>query len=215
VIRRRGKTTDGALRPALNRLYDAIGSLCDPGQHIIEGRRIFTDSWYRQLCDSLPGNKGSGGRGNDSLPGCWLDALILIGKIDVGVAEWNALPGTTPERLREFYARPWRPQDCEQLSSAADRIEGWVVEIQALLNPEPHWTLPAPCPECGASVSYRKDSAGEVVRQAALHLGPDRCECRRCHTVWEPPQFPLLASVLNYDRPPGVLSELDLAGEQS
>lgn len=46
---------------------------------------------------------------------------------------------------------------------------------------------------------------GETVRQAALHIGPDGCECLRCHTVWEPARFVFLAKLLNYDKPVGVL----------
>jgi len=198
-------TEDGALRPALNRLYDSIAALCDPIQRYVDGRRHYTDSWYRQLQDSLPGNQGDGGRGGASLPGCWIDALVLLDKIDSTVADWHPHRGTTPERLHEFYARHWRPQDCRHLDDVATHVEHWTADITSLLVPERHWTLPAPCPACGATITYRKDSAGEVVRQAALHIGPNGCECLRCHTVWEPVRFVFLARLLNYDKPAGVL----------
>ena len=196
---------DGHLPSALQRLEDAIAALCDPVQHMVDGHRRYTDSWYRQLRDSLPGNQRGEGGGSAPLPGCWLDALILLDEIDTAVACWHRQPGTTPERLHALHERGWRPQDCRQIGELAGNIEAWTRDIKSLLIVEKHWTLPAPCPACGATVVYRKDSAGEVVRQAALHIGPDGCECLRCHTVWEPARFVFLAKLLNYDKPVGVL----------
>ncbi|EUA18451.1 putative phage protein [Mycobacterium xenopi 3993] len=52
---------------------------------------------------------------------------------------------------------------------------------------------------------YRRDNAGDLVRQPALQITTQGCVCQHCRTVWGPERFMLLAKVLGYDLPPGVL----------
>ena len=197
---------DGALQPALQRFLDAITRLIEP-LHDYE-LKATAPSRYMQLRDALPGQQNTGGGVARSLPPLWLDAQQLLDEIDTAVSIWQAQPSCVPPtvgRLRVLEAKGWRPQDSKQLEQMADAIEAWAREIDALLHPEPKWHLPNPCPACGTKVVYRKDSAGETVRQPALQIGADGCTCQRCRHNWGPQLFQHLAAVLGYPLPSGVL----------
>lgn len=197
---------DGNLPAALARLADAIHALVEELHDY--ALKATAPSRYMQLRDSLPGQQNTGHGVARSLPPLWLDAQQLLDEIDTAASIWQPqLCGVpvTVGRLRHLEARSWRPQDTKQLEQMTDAIEAWAKEIDALLTPEPKWHLPNPCPACNTSTVYRRDSAGELVRQPALQIGPEGCTCQKCRYTWTPQYFAHLAAVLGYPLPTGVL----------
>jgi hypothetical protein len=205
---------DGNLPEARRRLGDAVAKLCDPQATMVDEAVHWLDSLYVQLRESLPGDQGQGHGVARSLPNIWLDACDLLSEIDTAVAIWEPKvvidvsvepPPMTVIRLRALEKRGWRPQDVRSIDQISGNLESWVGNIRQLLTPTPKWSLPNPCPACGTKQVYRKDSAGDLVRQPALQIGAMGCECMRCHHMWAPQYFQHLASVLNYPLPEGVL----------
>lgn len=206
---------DGSLPEARRRLEDAVSGLCDPVSQVVDGQLLWTDCLYVQLLESLPGDQGQGHGVARSLPNIWLDACDLKTEIDTAVGIWEPRPvidlrdGDPPPltmvRLEAIEKRRWRPQDTRSMDQISGIVEAWAGSIKQLLNPTPRWSLPNPCPACGTKIVYRKDPAGELVRQPALEVGPLGCECRQCHYNWAPAYFTHLAQVLGYSLPEGVL----------
>lgn len=203
---------DGHLPSTVERLTAAIAALCDPIKGYVDNRRYEGDPLYVQLRESLPGNRGTGGT-NTGFTGCWITALDLLTEIDGTTAAWTWTRGAdltrsgpaTIVRLHHLEQHRFRPQDCAAINQISDICEQWVASIKALLDPPPRVGLPSPCPQCGARIVYRHDS-GELVRQAALQIGPQGCQCGRCRTVWAPDAFVFLATrLLGYALPAGVL----------
>jgi hypothetical protein len=201
---------DGALRPALQALADAVAGLCTPLEEYFESRLITTPSLYLQLRDAVTGeqvNTGGGG-GSKSRPPFWTDAFDLLTEIDTALEIWQpAFTGVpaTVGRLHWLLQRKWRPQDTKRIETLVSNLQYWRRRITELLNPPRKWTIAAPCPACQVATVYRKDSTGEPVRQAALQIGPDGCQCLNCRYVWEPYRFQILAKTLGYSLPEGVL----------
>ena len=207
---------DGNLPAAISRLGDAISQLIEPRCQIIQGQMRWTDCWYLQLHASKAGDQG---KGRQSVAGSivpfWVDAVMLLGEIDTAVAAWEPrplidvsgdyVPPITMIRLKAIFRRAWRPQDVSSIDQIGEIVRSWVKEISTKLDPPAKWSLPNPCPACSTAVVYRKDSSGERVRQPALQIGPNGCECLKCHTVWSPQYFQHLASVLGMPKPAGVL----------
>ncbi len=192
---------DGALKPALTQLGDAIHRLCGPQTRWIDGTLMHAASRYIQLLGSTAGeqnNTGNGG-GSKSRPPCWVDALDLRTEIDTAVEIWQpAYTGTpaTVGRLRWLEQRKWRPQDCRQIEQITQAVAEWAAAIDALLDPPRRWTLPSPCPACNTATVYRRDAAGDMVRQPALQIGPQGCHCIKCRAQWAPDKFVWLARLL-------------------
>lgn len=201
---------DGALQPALQLLGDAIHRLCGPQSQFMDGKLLWASSRYMQLRDATAGEQSNsgGGSGGKSRPPGWLDALSMLKEIDETVACWspqlNGVP-VTIGRLNTLRDKKWRPMDVRQIEQIANAVALWADEIDALLDPPRRWSLPSPCPSCNTSIVYRRDAAGEVVRQPALQIGVDGCVCARCHTTWGPQLFTHLARVLGYEMPAGLL----------
>lgn len=204
--------SDGHLPSTVERLTAAVAALCDPIVGYVDNRRYEASPLYTQLRESLPGNRGSGGS-NGTFTGCWTAALDLLTEIDGTTAAWTWCRGAdltqsgpaTIVRLHHLQQHGFRPQDCTAINQISDICEQWVASIKALLDPPPRVGLPSPCPQCGARTVYRHDS-GELVRQAALQIGPQGCQCGRCRTVWTPDAFVFLATrLLGYALPTGVL----------
>ncbi|MDT0223478.1 hypothetical protein [Gordonia sp. AC31] len=166
----------------------------------------WNDSLYEQLAAMIAGAQGTqlGGTAR-SMPPLWVDAADLITTIDRDIAALEPEPGTTIERLHRIADRGWRPQDVDHIDNLTAQITRWAQSIQDLLDPPKRKALPNPCPHCNTAIVYRKDSAGEVVRQPALQIGPHGCECQNCYTNWGPGYFRHLAAVLGYPLPEGVL----------
>ncbi len=209
---------DGNLPAARQRLGNAISALIDPKpetrQHDTDGTKIeWLDSLYDQLCDAVPGGQGNGSSPPKSSPPMCIDAIDLLTSIRVKTSEWEPRPNIDASgdpgpieiiRLKALDARLWRPQDCTHIATIATTIQGWCASIRELLTPERHWTLPNPCPACQTAIVYRKNSAGESVRQPALQIGPNGCTCQNCRYTWDPQHFAHLARVLG-TMPDGVL----------
>lgn len=208
---------DGNLPEARRELGNAISTLIDPKPH--HDNETDTTRWveslYIQLIEEVPGQQGTGHGVPRSIPPLCLDAADLLNEIDTAVACWEPRPQLdasndnpppiTVIRLTTIEKRRWRPQDVNGINQIISNINSWVASIKQLLTPQRHWTLPNPCPACDTAVVYRKDSAGELVRQPALQIGPNGCECQRCHNKWAPEYFSHLARTLGYQLPPGVL----------
>ena len=175
---------DGHLPSALQRLEDAIAGLCDPVQHVVDGKRRQCDPLYTQLRDSLPGNRGTGGT-NAGFAGCWITALDLLTEIDTAVSSWQTTGHDTPDRLDLIQRRAWRPQDVASIDQISDACTSWAQEITALLTPELKLALTDPCPNCGATEAHHVDRGGERVRSAgALTVTVTGCRCGACREVW-------------------------------
>ncbi|ALA48631.1 hypothetical protein POPTART_85 [Mycobacterium phage PopTart] len=216
---------DGNLPAAKTRLGNAISALIDPKPEYTEGTTRWRDSLYDQLTEEIPGSQGNASRIPQSSPPLCIDAVELKTEIDATVAAWEPSsywvfgpPYPVPQRdltrehtpltvlrLQLLERRPWRPQDTHGIEQISGRIEAWCESIKTMLNPPPKWSLPNPCPACDTAIVYRKNSAGETVRQPALQIGPSGCVCQNCHHEWGPQLFQHLANVLGYELPAGVL----------
>jgi hypothetical protein len=217
------QTEDGDLIGARRRLSDAISKLTDPRPEVIEGQTHWLDSIYTELREALPGEQGSGYAGvARSLPPLHIDAADLLNEIDIAVSCWEPrpnidasedpddMPHMTVIRLRSIEkhgcrGQAWRPQDASKADQIATNIQQWVQSIDQLLRPPASWSLPDPCPACGAKIVHRKDSAGDLVRKPALSISGNGCECLACRHVWTPQYFTHLGRVLGYQLPAGVL----------
>jgi predicted RNA-binding Zn-ribbon protein involved in translation (DUF1610 family) len=193
---------DGQLRPALQALEDAIWKLTSPTEQYLNSQLYTAPSLYLQLWDAVAGeqsNSGGGGGSKSQIP-FWLDAFQLLDEIDVGVECWQpAFTGVPPTvgRLQHIQSRPWRPQDCRQIEMITKAVTEWAQAIDDLLNPKPRWTLPYPCPNCGADEVWRPDSTGVPVRSHALQLSPEHgCTCGKCKANWPPGKFLFLGRLL-------------------
>jgi hypothetical protein len=191
---------DGNLPLAMRELDDAVRALCSPLSRLINNRLVQIPSRYLQLRDATDGEQSNtgGGGGAKSRPPFWTDAFDLIREIDDALACWQpAFTGVpaTIGRLRCLQARPWRPQDCRQISQITAACLEWAGKVDALLDPPRRWSLPSPCPACGTAIVYRRDG-DDMVRQAALQLAAHGCHCTKCHAVWAPDKFVFLARLL-------------------
>lgn len=214
---------DGSLPQALRDLEDAVSRLVEPEykmagspacggchnedcdtdclEHTCRGHLTPTQSLYMQLWDAVSGQQlqSGGGGGSKSRPPFDTDAFDVLDNIDQVVEIWQpaytGVPATVG-RLRTMLTCGYRPQDVHALEQKVAILKEWAVEIVEKLTPAPRWTLPNPCPACSKAVVYRKDSAGDPIRQPALQIGPSGCHCLNCHTVWVPEKFVFLAKVL-------------------
>lgn len=156
-------------------------------------------SLYEQIRDHVSGAQGSGGSSHaGSRPPIVADALDLTTQIDRHVIAWVGA-GTAPDtvgRLTALEEHQWRPQDVPWLKDRTADLIWWAARARSILDPEPRWTVTAPCPECDTSTVYRQDSAGETVRQPALKIADGGCICQQCRTYWPPEHFPLLAAAI-------------------
>lgn len=192
---------DGSLPAALSALDDALYRLIGPQSHIIHGKPIHGPSRYMQLWDATEGEQSNtgGGGGSKSRPPMWVDSFDKLREIDDTVSVWQpAFTGVPPTvgRLKCLRNRSWRPQDCHQLEQITAAVASWATEIDALLNPPRRWTHSAPCPACNTATVYRRDSAGEMVRQPALQIGVEGCHCTKCRAYWAPDRFVWLARLI-------------------
>lgn len=206
--------TDTALIPARNAFQDAISALIDPQVQFLHGRRVYLDSRYDQLNDSLAGQQGRGDhRARSSLTLLWLDAYILLEQIDNAVAYWHPeaphsrqcrwrdkpQPALTVSRLELLSDGRYRPQDVPELTDRTSRLQGWADKIDALLLPEISVVLRGEtCPICGHDTYQRPDPTEpqNTITDPALIVGGDGALCRACRAVWEFQKLPLLGRML-------------------
>lgn len=214
---------DGNIRAARRALNDAIHHIVGRTTTLIthdNGRtqHVWGDSLYTQLRDGLITPTADGrNRQAGSQPPVWVDAADLLTEIDKTVRTWQPDPGIfdgdltrepTPETVRRLHHiedRTWRPQDTDHIEHLTAQLLTWADRIRQLLDPPMRATIPAPCPACQTTTVYRRDSAGDTVRQPALQIGAHGCVCLSCRTTWAPSLYTHLARVLGFDLPEGVL----------
>ena len=194
---------DEYLPAARKHLDDAISILVDPKPDWRDGSITWVMSWLEQLLIHIAGTTRERSGGSAGCP-IWPDAFDLARDIEVTVAGWQK-GETTQHRLRLFGERKWRPQDAPQMHDHATSIERWVDAIRSLLDPISVKEISEPCPACGATAAYRRNTAGEMVRSAALQLTIDQCKCLKCRVVWQQDHFQLLAAAIGCDKPAGVV----------
>lgn len=164
----------------------------------------WADPLLDQLRDYVAGAQGSGSSGafHRSMPPVVLDAVDLSDQINRSVKTWVSpiYVSDTLGRLEWMEQQQWRPQDVPRLRDRTADLTWWAARIRELLDPPRRWTIPAPCPQCDTSTVYRKDSAGETVRQPALQIGAYGCECQHCRQFWPPEHFGILAAAIGIER---------------
>ncbi|KUH83494.1 MULTISPECIES: hypothetical protein [unclassified Mycobacterium] len=189
-------------------LRTAIRALTHPQHTYIQHSTYEAPSLYRQIARSIPGEQGSGGHANRSMPPLWCDALDLLADIDHHVATWLPLHGETTERRLAclLRLRKWKRHDVAFLEAVVRKLRWWERRITELLAPESVKHISAPCPACGATTAYRRDSGGDTVRIPALQLVTERgCTCVVCHTHWAPEYYLFLCELLQFELHAGVL----------
>lgn len=186
--------TDGNIHLAVSKLHKAVAECFSEQRRQFGDRTLSAPSLFRQLEIHIAGRTGerSGGRAGAPL---WIDCLDTMVRIEQESAQM--IDGCDVEtRIHRLINKTYRPQDCDLVDGWTGQVTMWSRLIIALLDPEPHWHLPNPCPECRCKVVYRM-VAGEEVRQPALHITAEGCRCQRCRTLWPPDRFELLARILN------------------
>jgi hypothetical protein len=179
----------------------------DGQKQLVDGAILAVHSLYEQLVDAVAATaRHDGFRSvHRSMPAIWADAFDVARDIDDAVREWCPEGDSTPHGLRSLACAKWRPQDTQTVEDMAARVEVWTAKIAALLAPEKPKSISAPCPACGETRVYRKDSAGETVRQPALQITTRGCVCVACEAVWGPERFLFLCKLLGFPLPAGVL----------
>lgn len=200
--------SDGNIRAAHNRLRHAINRLCAPNLAHHQNRTVTAPSLYDQLCADLAGTQGDNKTPAKSLPPIWIDAAQLKQTIDHQTAHWVKRPKdvATPTRLKALADQTWRPQDTEHVNDIGNTIDRWATSITSLLDPQSVKHISAPCPSCGRRTVYRRDGAGETIRQPALRIVTNQgCTCLHCDAHWAPDKYLFLCKLLGFDLPEGVL----------
>lgn len=198
--------TDGNIVAAHKKLSLAVDRLCKPRMAVYHDRTRYALSLYRQLQADLSGTQGDTRTPAKSLPPLWIDAAQLLVDMDAKTRKWYSKERGIPQRLGALAASTWRPQDTDHVTDIAKTVDGWCETIMHLLDPESVKHIAAPCPSCGRSFVYRRDSAGETVRQPALKVVTETgCTCQACDASWTPDRYLFLCTLLGFDLPEGVL----------
>jgi hypothetical protein len=186
---------DGPLQLALAALHDAIYALCHPRPHYLAGHTVWLASRYDDLRDALyMSDSRAGSRDGSAKDPCWVDALKLVIHIDTRTAEWDTA-ADTPTRLHNIRKHPWRPQDCDYMTTITTDVQRFTQSIDDLFAVKPIY-LPNPCPSCGHSHAYRLADTGERIRTPALAITVERAVCQQCHQVWTCDKFEFLGRLL-------------------
>lgn len=212
--------SDGSLPAALDALHTATARLIDPRKQYVDGTLYAAPSLYEELVGEIPAaSSGSGpafmGSYHRSKSPVWLDALDLRRQIDERITQWHRAANrttsrqrevSTPELLRDYVSRPFRPQDARTLTEQASALESFVLAATALLEPVHVKTISEPCPACGKRW-VAATNAGETVRRPALQLIVEQgCTCQHCRAFWPPSHYLLLCKILGFDLPAGVIA---------
>lgn len=202
--------TDGNLPAARTEFQGTINAFIEPVPTLHQGEMLYAPSLYMQLFNAVGGEQsqtGNGG-GSKSKPPIWTDALVLLQDIDLMVSIWQ--PGytgvpATIARLRFLQDQSWRPQDVKLIEKMTNVIQSWAVDIERLFNPQHVKHFSEPCPNCNATHTYRRDSAGENVRVPALQIiASVGCTCQVCRAVWPPEQYLFLCKLMGIELPAGI-----------
>ncbi len=157
---------DGHLPAARTEFHAAINAFIEPVPTLHNNEMLYAPSLYMQLFNAVGGEQsqtGNGG-GSKSKPPIWTDALVLLQDIDLMVSVWQ--PGyqgvlATVARLRFMQEQAWRPQDVKLIEKMTNIIQSWATDIDRLFNPAHVKHVSAPCPNCGATHTYRRDNTGD------------------------------------------------------
>lgn len=197
---------DGNIQAARTKLGRAVQRLTEPRPGVYHTGTYYAPSLYQCLQSDLAGTQGDTRTPAKSVPPIWIDASMLRGEIDTQTIKWLAVPGSTPERLQKLVFKTWRPQDTDYVRDMSRTINGWCDSIVCLIDPEAQKYISAACPSCGKEMVYRRNSAGDQVRQPALKLVVSQgCTCQACGAFWAPEKFMFLGRLLGYEMPEGVL----------
>lgn len=198
--------SDGNIQAAKTKLGRAVRHLTEPRQLVHYNTTLYAPSLYATLAADLAGTQGDSRTPAKSLPPLWIDACQLLYDIDSKVSRWCPKPGNTQKRLEMLDNKTWRPQDTNHVQEIARTVESWCETITSLLDPESIKHISAACPSCGSDKVFRRDSAGETVRQPALKLVTNvGCTCQACDAHWAPDKYLFLCKLLGFDLPEGVL----------
>lgn len=166
--------------------------------------KAWQPSLYTQIREDIQGLSGNQGQGvSESRPPLWVDGIDWIGKVDRLAEAWTPNgEGGTVSRLDELTKHPFGPSDAAWLKKSTKMVEGIVTEGEVLLQGEEvkRFDVVAPCPQCGTTTVYRKDSGGDIVRQTALQLTVRGCTCVACGTWWDREHLNFLAEVIGCER---------------
>ncbi len=195
------------LPQARRSLEDAVVKLVQPQHRVIAEKLRTAPSRYHQLAGELAGTQGDTHTPAKSIPPLWIDATQLLADIDTQTRRWEPRHNDTPARLSQIAHRSWRPQDVDLVSLIASQVSRWCDSIDKLLEPEHvKHIADAACPSCNKKHFYRKDSAGDTVRQPTLQIITSQgCECVACGAYWGPEKYLFLCKLLGFDMPDGVL----------
>ena len=204
---------DGNILAEKVKLKRAVDSLTERRNHTVcQGQPVSEPSLYVQLRSDLAGTQGDTKTPARSLPPIWIDACILLEKIDKQTRQWHPEPGDTPFRLQSLSFKAWRPQDCDHVREITRTVDMWCGDITNMIEPERRLTIHTPnddlaaCPSCGNTWIYRKDSGGDNVRVPALKWTANvGFECAACKAHWAPEQTMFFSKLLGFELPEGVL----------
>ena len=197
---------DGNIVAEKVRLKHAIAALVDKRPAVYHDATVYQPSLYASLRSDLAGTQGDTRTPAKSLPPIWIDACMLLECIDNQAHKWMPVPGDTPVRLRLLSGQSFRPQDCDHVKQIVGVVDGWRDSIINMLEPASRKFISADCPSCGRGVVYRRDSAGESVRQPALKWTQAvGFECQACKAHWAPEQTLFFSRLLGFELPEGVL----------
>lgn len=198
---------DGNIVAAKSKLEDAVHRLCAPQSRVHRNHTLAGPSLYAILSTGLSARQGDTRTPAQSLPPLWVDACQLRLEIDSQVRAWRPrINRETPALLHMLCDQPWRPQDTEQVTAMARQIRAWCDSIINLFDPEHKKFISAACPSCGKRVVYKRDTAGEMVRQPALVVVTNiGAKCQHCDASWAPDKYLFLCKLLNFELPEGVL----------
>ena len=201
------RMADGNIVAAKKQLDEAVQRLCFPNWKTYQSRLCQAPSLYEQLQSDLAGSQGDSRTPAKSLPPLWIDAVELLKDIDGKARTWTGRKAnTTPDRLFTLINKTFRPQDTKHVNQMATTVDGWCEAICNLLNPESVKHINAPCPSCGRAWVYRRDSAGETVRQPSLKVVTNiGAMCQHCEASWAPDRYMFLCRLLGFALPQGVL----------
>lgn len=197
---------DGNITAARTRLGRAVQRLTAPRPAVYHDATVYQPSLWRSLLGELGGGQGEDRSPGKSQPPLWLDCCMLITEIKSTTRKWCTKPIPTEQRLQTLSFQSWRPQDTTLVEEMAGQVDHWCESIIGLLEPESRKFINAPCPSCGRTKVWRKNTAGEVVQQPALKLVVNQgCTCQHCQAFWSPERYLFLCRLLGFDLPEGVL----------
>lgn len=166
--------------------------------------KTWQPSLYTQIREDVQGLSGSAGHGvSESRPPLWVDGVDWLHRVDRIAEAWTPdQTGGTVARLDELTRHAFGPADTAWLKKSGAVIKDVVEKGEVLLLGEEvrRFDVVAPCPDCGTTTVYRKDSGGDRVRQTALQLTVRGCTCVACGTWWDRDHLNFLAEVIGCER---------------